>query len=86
MHIFTGTYTHTLYIAPSNSPIKIIIVTIDKNFVDCNFYLFFCKRTETVEVLQTYQYADPADEFEREPFSVLLRTRESGQESPCTNT
>ena len=38
-------------------------------------------RDETVQVLQSYQYDDVSDSFEREPFSVLLRSRESPEDS-----
>ena len=38
-------------------------------------------RDETVQVLQSYQYDDVSDSFEREPFSVLFRSRESPEDS-----
>ena len=36
-------------------------------------------RTDRVEVVRTFQYNDSAsDHFEREPYSVLIRSREEG--------
>ena len=32
-----------------------------------------------MEVLQAYQYTDPLDDFERDPFSVKFRSRTGGQ-------
>jgi endonuclease/exonuclease/phosphatase family metal-dependent hydrolase len=39
-------------------------------------------RNETVQVLQSYQYDDLLDSFEREPFSVLIRSMESTEDNP----
>lgn len=46
-----------------------------------NLATFLHWRNETVEVLQTYQYNDSTDSFQREPFSILIRSRESSEES-----
>ena len=36
-------------------------------------------RTDRVEIVRTFQYNDSAsDHFEREPYSVLIRSREEG--------
>ena len=36
-------------------------------------------RTDRVETVRTFQYNDSAnDHFEREPYSVLIRSREEG--------
>jgi endonuclease/exonuclease/phosphatase family metal-dependent hydrolase len=40
----------------------------------------FLYRTGVVEVVGTYQHNDTGDEFEREPFSVLFRARDGGEE------
>ena len=47
-------------------------------------YTWSYKRTETVEVCGTYQFDDPDDEFEREPFSICIccnQTNESETET-----
>ena len=37
-------------------------------------------RTDQVEIVRTFQYNDSAnDHFEREPYSVLIRSREKGE-------
>ena len=37
-------------------------------------------RTDRVEILRTFQFDDSADDvFEREPFSVLVRSKEEGR-------
>ena len=37
-------------------------------------------RTDRVETVRTFQYNDSAsDHFEREPYSVLIRSREEGR-------
>jgi len=35
-------------------------------------------RTDRVKILKTYQYKDEDDKFEREPFSVLVKTTNNG--------
>ena len=36
-------------------------------------------RTDRVEIVRTFQYNDSAsDHFEREPYSVLIRSRQEG--------
>ena len=40
----------------------------------------FLKRTETVEVYETYQFDDPDDDFEREPFSILISSKQQTNE------
>ena len=41
--------------------------------------IFMSYRTDRVEVVRTFQYNDSAnDHFEREPYSVLFRSREEG--------
>ena len=41
--------------------------------------VFMSYRTDRVEIVRTFQYNDSAsDHFEREPYSVLIRSREEG--------
>ena len=41
--------------------------------------IFMSYRTDRVEVVRTFQYNDSAnDHFEREPYSVFIRSREEG--------
>ena len=41
--------------------------------------VFMSYRTNRVEIVRTFQYNDSAsDHFEREPYSVLIRSREEG--------
>ena len=41
--------------------------------------VFTTYRTDGVEIVRTFQYNDSAnDHFEREPYSVLIRSREEG--------
>ena len=34
-------------------------------------------RNETVDVWDTYQFDDPNDQFEREPFSILISSKDT---------
>ena len=41
--------------------------------------VFMSYRADRVEIVRTFQYNDSAnDHFEREPYSVLIRSREEG--------
>ena len=47
----------------------------------------FLYRTDRVEVVSTHQYDDSAnDDFEREPYSVLIRSRDQGEMHVYTHT
>ena len=47
-------------------------------------YSMLC-RNNTVDIMGIHQYADPWDEFEREPFSVKFRSKDSVQHGQRNN-
>lgn len=42
-------------------------------------------RNNTVDIMGTHQYADPLDDFEREPFSVKFRSKDPVQKGQSNN-
>ena len=46
--------------------------------------LLLVSRTDVVDIVDSLQFDDTEDVFEREPFSVLVRHKETGRGKQCS--
>lgn len=87
----SGNYTYQLAVSEnlgrSTHKERYAYIYRYRQSIQVKYFTTLCiSRNETVEVLQTYQYDDLNDSFEREPFSVMIRSRACRQESQYTYT